>query len=242
MATETALTKRVKAALKRVLAEDDPKLYLSRSTNDKGTLVWTVIYQGQPLMAENPDKDKALKVLEITEKEKKKKADKVWDGDLGKFVDFRSLASAATKCPEMETLKKNKVKLTPEERTEVMKAKAVWHHGADGAETPAIWKAVVKDQTWYVTNTHRAYQAKKTLKAAIKAFHDFIKSTAQVIADIEDRGKKIKCIENKRLNAEKKLTLNKIYTVLDSNENGYKIRDDINRRRFYDKIRFEIVE
>jgi len=86
--------------------------------------------------------------------------------------------AAAKKPPEMETLKKNKVKLTPDERNEVMKAKAVWHHGIDGAETPAVWKAVVKGQTWYVTDTHRAYQAKKTLKSAINAYHNFIKSTA----------------------------------------------------------------
>jgi len=83
----------------------------------------------------------------------------------------------AAKGPAMVTLKKNKVKLTDDERNEVMKAKAVWHHGPKGEATPAVWKSVVKGQTWYVTNTHRAYQAKKTLKAAIKAF-DFIKTTA----------------------------------------------------------------
>jgi len=83
----------------------------------------------------------------------------------------------AAKGPAMATLKKNKVKLTDDERNEVMKAKAVWHHGPKGEATPAVWKSVIKGETWYVTNTHRAYQAKKTLKAAIKAF-DFIKTTA----------------------------------------------------------------
>lgn len=58
----------------------------------------------------------------------------------------------------------------------------------------------------------------------------------------EERGKKIKCIENKGLGAEKKLTIGKIYTVLDSNKYGYKLRDDTNRRRFYDKTRFEITQ
>jgi hypothetical protein len=78
----------------------------------------------------------------------------------------------------METLKKNKVKLTEDERNTVLKAKAVWHKGANGGETAAVWKSVVDGVTWYVTNTHRAYQAKKTLKGAIKSFHDFIKTTA----------------------------------------------------------------
>ena len=86
--------------------------------------------------------------------------------------------AAANPGPAMKALKKGKVKLTDDERDEVMKAKAVWHHGADGAETPAVWKSVVNGKTWFVTNTHRAYQARKTLKAAIKAYHDFIKSTA----------------------------------------------------------------
>lgn len=80
--------------------------------------------------------------------------------------------------PKMDTLKKNKVPLTDEERDLVMERKAVWHHGKEGAPSPAVWKSKVKDQTWYVTNTHRAFQAKKTLKSAIKIFHDFIKGTA----------------------------------------------------------------
>jgi hypothetical protein len=80
--------------------------------------------------------------------------------------------------PKMDVLKKNRISLTPEERDLVMKEKAVWHHGPKGQESPAVWKSKIKDQTWYVTNTHRAYQAKKTLKAAINSYHNFIKSTA----------------------------------------------------------------
>jgi hypothetical protein len=80
--------------------------------------------------------------------------------------------------PEMKTLKKNKKPLTPEERKIVMNSKAVWHHGSNGEATPAVWKATIKGKTWYVTNTHRAYQAKPTLKGAINAYHKFIKSTA----------------------------------------------------------------
>jgi len=76
-------------------------------------------------------------------------------------------------------LKDNKIPLTPEERKEVMEKKAVWHHGPNGEETPAVWKA--KDKTgniFYITNTHRAMQVRPTLKGAIAIFHSFIKGTA----------------------------------------------------------------
>ena len=79
--------------------------------------------------------------------------------------------------PKIETLKKNKKKLTDEERDEVMKAGAVWHHGPDGEETPAVWKATVDGKDWYCCNTHRAGEVKPTLKGAIKAF-EFIKTTS----------------------------------------------------------------
>lgn len=80
--------------------------------------------------------------------------------------------------PEMKTLKKNKKPLTDKEKELVMSNDAVWHHGPNGQKTPAVWKSVVNGKTWYVTNTHRAYQAKPTLKGAISIYHKFIKSTA----------------------------------------------------------------
>ena len=79
---------------------------------------------------------------------------------------------------EFKTLKDNKLPLTPEEREEVMNAKAVWHHGPNGKETPAISKAEVRGKTIYFTYTHRAFDSAPTLKGAIKCFHDFIKETA----------------------------------------------------------------
>jgi hypothetical protein len=75
-------------------------------------------------------------------------------------------------------LKKHRIPLTDEERNLVISRKAVWHHGLDGEETPAIWKARSKSGViLYGCNTHRAMQIKKSLQGAIKAF-DFIKTTS----------------------------------------------------------------
>lgn len=72
--------------------------------------------------------------------------------------------------PRFSTLKKNKVDLEPEERDQAMKAGAVWHFSHLKKPSCAIWKSVVNGKTWYTCNTHRAYQARPTLKGAIKAF------------------------------------------------------------------------
>jgi len=79
--------------------------------------------------------------------------------------------------PEMKTLEKGRTTLDPQERAEVMRRGAVWHHGPSGEETPAVWKSVVNGKTWYVCATHRAMQVRPTLKGAISAFR-FIKTTA----------------------------------------------------------------
>lgn len=82
------------------------------------------------------------------------------------------------RAPAMDVLKKGKVQMSDEERSEVMDREAVWHHGPDGEETPAVWKSEVGDRTWYVTNTHRAYQARPSLAGAVSAYHRGIKQTA----------------------------------------------------------------
>jgi len=81
---------------------------------------------------------------------------------------------------KFEILKKNKVPLTDEERKKCLDADAIWHHGINGAPSPAVWKSInpkTKEVT-YITNTHRAYNAAPTLKGAIGRYHNFIKGTA----------------------------------------------------------------
>lgn len=80
--------------------------------------------------------------------------------------------------PAFADLKAGKSELTDEERSEVMRRKAVWHHGPKGAASPAVWKSIVDGQTFFVTNTHRAYNVAPTLKGAIGRYHSFIKGTA----------------------------------------------------------------
>ena len=58
----------------------------------------------------------------------------------------------------LATLKQNRKTLTDAEREQVKAAGA------------SVWKAVVDGKTWYVCNTHRAFQAKPTLAGAIKAY------------------------------------------------------------------------
>jgi hypothetical protein len=79
--------------------------------------------------------------------------------------------------PSFKALKKGKVRLDPEESKLCHDRKAVWHH-VPGKPGAAVWKSVVNGKTWYVTNTHRAYNVTPTLKGTIKRFHDFIKGTA----------------------------------------------------------------
>lgn len=93
---------------------------------------------------------------------------------------INKLLEKTAKMSEYKVLKKYKVTLSPEERAECLKRKAVWHHGPNGEPTSAVWKSVnpKTGETTYVTNTHRAYRTGNTLKSAIREYHDFIKSTA----------------------------------------------------------------
>lgn len=84
---------------------------------------------------------------------------------------------AEGRSPDMKALKNNRTELDDDERKEVMRRGAVWHHGKNGKPTPAVWKSEIRGKTYYVCNTHRAAQVKPTLKGAIRAF-DFIKTTS----------------------------------------------------------------
>lgn len=80
---------------------------------------------------------------------------------------------------EIALLKENRVPLTPEERAEVMQAKAVWHWGPHGEATPAIWKS--KHPTTGVVqyfSFSRIYKVASTLKGAIGDFHKHVKQFA----------------------------------------------------------------
>lgn len=81
---------------------------------------------------------------------------------------------------KFEKLEDNKIPLTDEERKKVMDADAVWHFSHLNKPSPAVWKSKDKKtgKITYVTNTHRAYQDRPTLKGAISIFHSFIKGTS----------------------------------------------------------------
>jgi hypothetical protein len=81
----------------------------------------------------------------------------------------RELLREAKKGPQYPVLQKNAVKLDDDERAEVMRREATWHHGPKGEATPAVRKAVVNGKTWYWTATHRAYQVRPTLALISRA-------------------------------------------------------------------------
>lgn len=95
-------------------------------------------------------------------------------------VDMPTFARFLNEAYKFSALKAKKEPLTDEERKKVMDAKAVWHPGhMKGKATPAVWKSRdSQGNAVYVTNTHRAFAVEKTLGAAIRKFHSFIKDTA----------------------------------------------------------------
>jgi len=84
------------------------------------------------------------------------------------------------KGPKFKVLKRFKVPLSPEERALVMARGATWNNHPDPKKNPipAVWKSIVNGKTWYVTNTHRAYNVTPTLKGTINRYHAYIKGTA----------------------------------------------------------------
>lgn len=91
---------------------------------------------------------------------------------------FNPTEALLVETPQIKTLKDNQQPLEPTERSQVLQAGAVWHQGIGGDKSPAIKKSIVDGQTWYWSNTHRVYQADKTLKAAIRSFHDVVEPSS----------------------------------------------------------------
>lgn len=85
--------------------------------------------------------------------------------------------SAERHVPKFDVLQANRVTLTDEERRFCLDEKAVRPHSNGDTPTPAVWKAEVDGETWYVTNTHRAYSVAPTMEGATCRYHKFIKST-----------------------------------------------------------------
>jgi len=80
--------------------------------------------------------------------------------------------------PTIKTLKDNTVKLSDDERTKVMDAKAVWHFGSNGKPSPAVKKSTVRGKTYYWSATHRCYAIATTLIKAIKDFFDTVEPSS----------------------------------------------------------------
>lgn len=135
------------------------------------------------LKIEMPDvSEDFIKVFaDLVDKVQFKKTEQIMECIFETSIDqfcWEQLAKSEKKGPDFKTLKNNKIKLSDEERQEVMSADAVWHNGPNGEENPAVWKAQIGEKTYYVTNTHRAYRMAPTLKGAISQYHSFIKETS----------------------------------------------------------------
>lgn len=101
--------------------------------------------------------------------------------------EFMTLIKLAKYKYTLKELKDLRTELTRDEFNKVMDSKAVWHHGQNGEETPAVWKAIdaknsclknPKVKFLYITDTHRAFATSKTVEGAINKYHKVIKGTA----------------------------------------------------------------
>lgn len=103
----------------------------------------------------------------------------LWEDDADADADADAPGTKAS-AVDFDDLKKGQVDLEPAERDEVLKREATWHHNVKEPKkpTPAVWKAKVGRKTHYVTNTHRLFQVRSTLKGAINAYHRVVKQTA----------------------------------------------------------------
>ena len=77
-----------------------------------------------------------------------------------------------------DILRENREELSKSERASVLRKKALVVYESRRHPLPAVWKATVGDQTYYVCNTHRAYAVSPTLAGAVAKYHAVIKPTS----------------------------------------------------------------
>ena len=92
---------------------------------------------------------------------------------------FREYLVESEKRSSFSILKKSKEALSDSERKEAIDAGCVWHFSHLTSPTCAIWKGTDSSgNKWFCSNTHRCYGKDKTLKSAIKSFHNIVKPSA----------------------------------------------------------------
>lgn len=79
--------------------------------------------------------------------------------------------------PSFPDLRTGKQTMTESDTAVVMKARAVKHTPPKNKPVPAVWRSVVDGVEWFVSNSHRAYAASRTLSEAVVRFHAVIKET-----------------------------------------------------------------
>ncbi len=82
----------------------------------------------------------------------------------------REMSFSESKSPTIETLKKHRRPLTPQEKSQIPK-------NLPAGDSATVLKAEVDGQTWYACYTHRAGQVRKTFKELLKVYPQ-IASTA----------------------------------------------------------------
>lgn len=197
------LQKLIKMNIRKLIKEEIQKLFEQdtvelKSKSDKGNRYFDMLKTAEFQHYDSPkgelspfykgEEDRKRLVSKLSDADKKTYREwlKTTEGQasIEKFAEFctvnddTKLVNEAKKS-RFERLKDNKIPLTDEERKKVMDAEAVWHFSPGNKPTPAVWKSKNSaGKITYVTNTHRAYQDRPTLKGAISIFHSFIKSTA----------------------------------------------------------------
>ncbi len=78
------------------------------------------------------------------------------------MMTAQDIVTSLLESPNLDTLKKHRKPLTPEE-------KHAFDTAGDDRSASAL-KAEVDGKTWYAVYTHRAYQVRPTLKAAVAVY------------------------------------------------------------------------